>query len=270
MIIGFDKGASSAKLVMFEGNKPVFTRSFAGNEMTACEQLLDSLRAADIALSDITEIAATGIGAEKSRFEELGKKPSYVREIEATGEGGLWLSGCDGAIVVSIGTGTSIVLSEKGTHTHIGGSGVGSGMLCGLAKKLFGLNYLPDLFKLAEKGNRLAVDITVGDLFSGTETLPIDLTAANLAKCPNAANDSDWAIAIINTVLEVAGSHAALACNAYGIKNVIITGGISQTGIAKTVYENFAKLYGLNYLIPEFSGFATAIGAVRKIINGSL
>ncbi|MGI5984421.1 MAG: hypothetical protein ACOX7O_01045, partial [Oscillospiraceae bacterium] len=92
---------------------------------------------------------------------------------------------------------------------------------------------------------------------------------SNLAKCRDDATDSDWAYAIINTVMEVAGSHAALACNGYGVKNVIITGGVSQTKIAKAVYDNFTKLYKLNYVIPEFSGYATAIGAARRVINGT-
>ena len=46
------------------------------------------------------------------------------------------------------------------------------------------------------------------------------------------------------------------------------TGGISNTDIAKKVYDGFSRLYKLNYIIPEYSDFATAIGAARRCIGG--
>ena len=66
---------------------------------------------------------------------------------------------------------------------------------------------------------------------------------------------------VVNMVLEVAGSHAALACRAYGIDTVIVTGGISAAKRSKEVYDNFSRLYHLNYIVPEHSAYATAIGA---------
>lgn len=269
MIIGFDNGASAVKTVALDGDRIVFTECVVGNERKVDELLSDIFRKNEISLDDVTAIAVTGVGAEKCHFDGFGKKVSLIPEIEATGEGGSWLSKCDEAIVVSIGTGTSIVLAKGGNFKHIGGSGVGSGTIRGFSKKMFGLTNVCELFELAENGNRLNVDLTIGDLFSGTDTLPLDLTASNLAKCRDGATESDWAMAIINMVMEVAGSHAALACNGYGVKNVIITGGISQTKIAKVVYDNFSKLYKLNYQIPEYSGFSTAIGAARRILNGT-
>lgn len=268
MIIGFDKGASAVKIAALDGDRVLYTKCVVGNERIAEELLRDFITEKRISAENIEAVAVTGVGAEKSRFGDYQDKVSYVPEIEATGEGGSWLADCYDAVVVSIGTGTSIVLSRYGEYRHIGGSGVGSGTLRGFAKKMFGITDVFGLFGLAEKGNRLNVDLTIGDLFSGTDTLPLDLTASNLAKCGDGASKSDWAMALINMVMEVAGSHAALACGGFGIKNVIITGGISQTEIAKTAYDNFSKLYRLNYIIPEFSGYATAIGAARRKKSG--
>jgi type II pantothenate kinase len=109
----------------------------------------------------------------------------------------------------------------------------------------------------------------IGELFSGTDTLPPELTASNLAKADDAAAAADWAAALVNTVLEVAGSHAALACRGFGVTNVVITGGISQTAFAKAVYDNFSRLYQLNYVIPAHSDYATAIGAARRAGYGA-
>ena len=267
MILGYDTGTSAVKIVAVDGDRIVATKCIVGSGMEAEQLLSEFVREKGIDERCIQVLAATGVGAEKCRFGSLADRVVIIPEIEATGAGGSWLSGLDETVVVSIGTGTSIALARNGSYTHIGGSGVGSGTLRGIAKKMYGLSDLCDFFKLAETGNRLTVDITIGDLFSGMDTLPLDLTASNLAKASDGATESDWALAIINTVMEVAGSHAALACNGYKVQSVVITGGISQTGIAKKVYDGFSKLYGLNYVIPKFSGCATAIGAARRAMH---
>ena len=269
MIIGYDNGASAVKIIALNGDKIEATKCILGSERLAGELVFEFLKENDIPAESVEAIAVTGVGAEKCIFDGFDGKIAYVPEIEATGLGGSWLAGLDDTIVISIGTGTSLALARNGSFTHIGGTGVGSGTLRGISKKMFGTTDLKELFALAQQGNRLTVDITIGDLFSGTDTLPLDLTASNLAKASDDAASADWAMAIVNTVLEVAGSHAALACNGYNVKNVVITGGISQTAIAKTVYDGFTKLYKLNYVIPQYSGCATAIGAARRVQNGT-
>lgn len=267
MIIGIDKGASAVKLAAVERNKVLFQKTLVGDKRPAQELYYEFLTENILNEKQIKRIAVTGVGAEGDTFEGVTVPISFIPEIEATGAGGVSLAHLRSAVVVSIGTGTSIVLARMGRYTHIGGSGVGSGTLRGLAQKLFGLKDVCRLIQLADKGNRSTVDLTVGDLFSGTDTLPRELTASNLAKAEPEATEADWAKAVVNMVLEVAGSHAALACYAYGVKNVVITGGISQTKIAKDVYSDFSRLYNLNYIIPEHSGYATAIGAARRAVK---
>ncbi|MFB0920984.1 MAG: hypothetical protein QMB62_08895 [Oscillospiraceae bacterium] len=268
MILGFDNGASAVKIVALDGERIKAKKCIIGSGKTAGELIFEFIKENDIPEESIGTVAVTGVGADKCRFDDITAAIVYIPEIEATGLGGSWLSKLDEAVIISIGTGTSLVLARNGSFTHIGGTGVGSGTLRGISKKMFGTTDLREFFELAEQGNRLTVDITIGDLFSGTDTLPLDLTASNLAKADDDATKADWAMALVNTVMEVAGSHAALACNGYNVKNVVITGGISQTGIAKIVYDGFTKLYKLNYVIPEYSGFATAIGAARRVQLG--
>ena len=269
MIIGLDIGSSAVKIVAVEQDRILYTQSLVGSVKTPDVLLRDFLSERALTEQDIEKIAVTGVGAESCRFESMKCPVQHIPEIEASGEGGTWLAELHDAVVVSIGTGTAIALARDGAFTHIGGTGVGSGTLRGLSKKLFGIDDVCRLFALAETGNRLTVDLTIGDLFSGTDTLPLDLTASNLAKCQDCATDSDWAYAVINTVMEVAGSHAALACVCTNTQNVIIIGGISQTELAKKVYDNFSKLYKLNYVIPSYSGCATAIGAARRAQHGA-
>lgn len=269
MIIGFDKGATATKIIALDNDCLVFSSCVIENQLPDGELLKITLLAKGIDVSQVEKIAVTGVGAEKCVFDGISAQVTVIPEIEATGDGGTWLAKCDRAIVVSIGTGTSLVLAKDGAYSHIGGSGVGSGTLRGLSKKLFGITDLKELFALADNGNRMTVDITIADLFSGTETLPPDLTASNLAKASDSADKADWAKAIVNTVLEVAGSHAAIACGGYGVDSVIITGGVSVTDIAKEVYDGFTRLYKLNYIIPHSSDCATAIGAARRAAHGA-
>ena len=268
MIIGLDIGSSAVKTIGWENGEILFTAMTASAGCDIDTEIKCVLAASGFQISDITQIAATGVGAE-SYLKNSDLAPSHlISEIEATGEGGTWLSGIDKAIIASVGTGTSLVLAKDGEFFHVGGSGVGSGTVRGLAKKLMGITDLPEYFDCAEKGDLSRVDILIGDLFSGTDTLPVDLTASNLAKCRDDASDSDWAAAVINMVLEVAGSHSALACIGYGVNTVIITGGLSCTKIAQECYAKFDRLYKPAYIIPPYSDCATAIGAARRVANG--
>lgn len=265
MIIGIDLGASALKIIGLENDDVCFTFVENGRHRDVCTLLSEALSLNGFASGDVEAVALTGVGAEGCALDEHYKKVVAVPEIEATGCGGTYLADIDRAVVISLGTGTAVVLADEGKYTHVGGSGVGSGTVRGLAKKMTGICDMKEYFSLAETGDYSKVDMQIRDLFSGTDTLPLDLTASNFAKCGDDATDADWAAAIINMALEVAGSHAALACGGYGVENVIITGGLSQTEIAKTCYDKFDRLYPQHYVIPEYSGFATAIGAARRV-----
>ena len=268
MIIGLDIGSSAVKTIGYNNGEILFTKM---TERKGCDidaEIERVLSENHSSLSEVELIAATGVGAE-SYLKDSSLAPSQlVSEIEATGDGGTWLAGINNAIIASVGTGTALILAKDGEYSHVGGSGVGSGTVRGLAKKLIGMTDLPEYFDYAEKGDLSRVDILIGDLFAGTDTLPVDLTASNLAKCRDDASDSDWAAAVINMVLEVAGSHAALACAGYQVNTVIITGGLSCTKIAQECYKKFDRLYRPTYIIPPHSDCATAIGAARRAANG--
>ncbi|NLW66054.1 MAG: pantothenate kinase [Clostridiales bacterium] len=269
MIVGIDLGASALKIVGIERNRVLFTHAESGRKTEVGVTLGNVLSQNGYRSADVETVALTGVGAEKCVVGKGYSNVVTVSEIEATGEGGTYLAGIDSAVIVSLGTGTAIVLAKDGEYTHIGGSGVGSGTVRGLAKRMMGITDLPEYFSLAEKGDRSKVDLQIRDLFSGMDTLPLDLTASNFAKSSEEAADEDWAAAIINMALEVAGSHAALACSGFGVDTVVITGGLSQTAAAAKCYAGFDRLYPQHFIIPKYSAFATAIGAVRRAEFGA-
>ena len=154
MIIGFDKGSTTTKIVGLKGEKVLFTWSYMDSGMSAKELLFKALSEKGLDVSDAEKIAVTGVGAEKCDFGPLHDRITIIPEIEATGEGGTSLSGLGDAVVVSIGTGTSLAFARDGKYIHIGGSGVGSGTLMGIAKYMFEDCILEELFSLSEKIGR--------------------------------------------------------------------------------------------------------------------
>ncbi len=89
------------------------------------------------------------------------------------------------SLVVSVGTGTSIVL-KKDMFEHLGGTAMGGGLFMGLIKALFNINDFQEAIDLAKKGNRYNVDLKVSDIYD-PEDERVDLlfrefTAASLGK----------------------------------------------------------------------------------------
>ncbi len=91
-------------------------------------------------------------------------------------------------------------------------------------------------------------------------TLP--LTAANFGNLAEDANCADVAAGVVNLVLQAIGTMTVLACcRCCDTKTVVLTGSMTTLDQVKPNFENFERLYGIHYIIPDNATFATAIGA---------
>ena len=45
------------------------------------------------------------------------------------------------------------------------------------------------------------------------------------------------------------------------MNDIIITGNLSRMALGKVVFDKFSELYGVRFVIPDKSEFATALGA---------
>ena len=263
-IIGIDVGGSTTKIVGFDNGKmisPLFVK--ASDQLAsvygAFGKFTDTNR---INLRDIDKVMMTGVGSTFLANELYGIKAEHVSEFECVGKGGLYLSGYDKAIIVSMGTGTSIVYANKdGAIEYMGGTGVGGGTLVGLSKKLLGISDIGSLIDVAAEGDLSNVDLTIGDITKKDIGLESHMTAANFGKVSDVATKGDLALGIINMVFESVGMLAVFAARSKGINDVILTGNLTRLPQAKTIAETFSTLFGLKFTIPENSEFATAIGA---------
>ena len=235
--LGIDFGASYVDAVVFDGKKILKTRSVEKVKFTKnwLKQLAGN-----------TLVATT---REKN-------------ELECLGRGGLFLAGLKSAVVVSCGTGTAVVWARENQATiHLGGTGVGGGTIQGLGKLLLKTKVVEEIFKLAEKGDKTKVDLTVGDIVGqGIGLLPPEATAANFGKLKSVKKE-DLAQSLIAMAAETIGLVSCLAAGRTGEKKIVFVGRVSTNKLVQKYLSQVCDLFKLSPVFPDQAEYATALGA---------
>ena len=272
VIIGIDVGGSTTKIVSSYGGKinaPEFVR--ADDPLTSVYGAFGKFTTKNgLGLDDIEKVVITGVGS------SYISKPLYdlncmkAIEFDCVGRGGLYLSGLDDAIIVSMGTGTAIVHAkrdgDKVKTEYLGGTGVGGGTLVGLSKKLLSMDSVDHIVELASDGDLDKVDLRIKDLSAKDSiALPPDMTASNFGKMSDIASNADIARGIINLIFETVGMMAVFAARRENLKKVVFTGNLSIIPPAKEIFESFNRNFGIEIIVPENAQYATAIGAALAV-----
>ena len=266
VILGIDIGGSTTKIVGLRTDGSVLSmlRVRAEDQVTSLYGALGNyLTSNGLTLKDVRRVVLTGVGASYVEGDIYGLPTCKVDEFSASGTGALALSGQDSAVVVTMGTGTAFMWAEKsGSVRHLCGSGIGGGTLGGLCRKLVGMERFGQIKKLAASGDLGQVDLTIADITRNpAPTLDPTLTAANFGNLAEDASPADLAAGAVNLVLQAIGTMTVLACQCCDTKTVVLTGSMTTLDQVKPNFENFEKLYGIHYIVPENATFATAIGA---------
>ena len=266
IVLGIDIGGSTTKIVGLrrDGSVVSMLRVRAEDQVTSLYGALGNyLTSNGLSLGDVRRIVLTGVGASYVDGDIYGLPTCKVDEFSASGTGALALSGQSSAVVVTMGTGTAFLWAEEdGSVRHLCGSGIGGGTLGGLCHKLVGMERFGQIKKLAESGNLDHVDLTMKDItVHSAPTLDPDMTAANFGDLAEDATPADLAAGVVNLVLQAIGTMTVLACQCCKTQTVVLTGSMTSLPQVKANFENFEKLYGIHYIIPENASFATAIGA---------
>lgn len=136
--IGIDVGISTTKIVGIREGKVIKPlRIKATDPVTSLygafgKYLYDNR----IDLSDVEHVMLTGVGAHYIDKPVYGLPTAKADEFLADGLGAQFESKLQRMIVVSMGTGTSLVLCDGSEVRHIGGIGIGGGTLSGLSRLL--------------------------------------------------------------------------------------------------------------------------------------
>ncbi len=270
MVIGIDVGGSTTKIVGIRQTdnatsliEPQFVR--ANDPMTstygAFGKFTDENR---IQISDVDRVMMTGVGSSHIKRNLYGLECRKVEEFQAIGRGGLYLSGLDDAIVVSMGTGTAIVHAKSGGRmTYLGGTGVGGGTLMGLSKLMLSAESVEHIEEYADTGSLANVDLRIKDITADSKStgLNAELTASNFGNVSDIATKGDIALGILNMVYETIAMTSIFAARSRGVRDIVLTGNLTIIGYCRKKFEEFNHLgYGVNFVIPKLAQFATAIG----------
>lgn len=267
-IVGFretDGGASLIRPQLVKANDPVTATYGAFGKFTDENNLK---------IEDIKKVMMTGVGSSYVKRNLYGLDCERVEEFQSIGNGGLYLSGLSEALVVSMGTGTAMVHARRGGEmNYLGGTGVGGGTLMGLSKLLVGAESIEHITELAESGALSNVDLRIKDITASGSLgkLGDDLTAANFGNVSDLASKSDIALGIMNMVFETVGMVSIFASRSVGVTDIVLTGNVTQFGFCRDKYDEFNSMkdrYGVNFIIPESSRFATVIGAAMRGLDG--
>ncbi|MGM9642966.1 MAG: BadF/BadG/BcrA/BcrD ATPase family protein [Eubacteriales bacterium] len=272
-VVGIDVGGSTTKIVGFApGGKllcPMFVQ--ATDPVTSIYGAFGKFTLEnELALDDIDRIMMTGAGSHAIKSKIYNRECKTVSEFACTGIGGLYLSGLDEAIVVSLGTGTAIIHAKRtpdGTMTdYLGGTGVGGGTILGLSKKMLGVGSIDNLEQLAGEGNLGMIDLRIKDISkSGTfKGVNEDLTASNFGNLSDLATSGDIARGIINMVAETVAMMSIFAARSFGLKNIVMTGNLTTVKIVRDTFASLAPTFGVSFIVPDMSQYGTVIGAALQ------
>lgn len=270
IIVGIDVGGSTTKIVGFDGKTLLAPGLVKASDPIASVYGGFGKFTTDnkISLSSIEKVMVTGVGSSFLENNIYGIEAVHVNEFLANGRGGLYLSGIDEAIVVSMGTGTAYVYSngKTGEYVHLGGTGVGGGTLVGLADKLIGMRSIQNIANLALGGDLSNIDLRISDITENdiSPTLSNNATASNFGKVSDLASREDIALGLVNMVYETVAMLAIFSARMKNIKNVVLIGNLAVLPQAETIFSSLEKMFGMNIIIPENAAYGTVIGAALE------
>lgn len=150
--IGIDVGISTTKIVGIRNGEVVRPlRIKATDPLTSLygafgKYLYDN----KIELSDVGKVMLTGVGSAYIDKPVYGLPTEKADEFLADGLGARFEANLNRMIVVSMGTGTSLVLCDGDDIRHIGGIGIGGGTLNGLSRLLLNTDDIHQISDLAK------------------------------------------------------------------------------------------------------------------------
>lgn len=269
IVIGIDVGISTTKIVGIDEMKVVSPmRITAADPVTSLYGAFGKyLYENHIDLADVEHVVLTGVGSAYIEKPVYGLSTSRADEFVADGLGARFESKLDHIIVVSMGTGTSLVLCNGNDIHHIGGISIGGGTLQGLSRVMLQTSDIRQVSELAKHGDISHVSLMIGDISAHPlPGLPMNVTASLFANAQTDASKEDIAVGLIHTVLQSVGSAAVLSALNTDIKNFVLIGNLSLLPQCKDVFPMMEQLYNVRFHIPKYSEFCTAIGAALDYI----
>jgi type II pantothenate kinase len=176
-------------------------------------------------------------------------------------------------LLVSVGTGTSVMLADGMAVQRVGGTALGGGTLVGLGAALLATESFTELAELARSGDRRSIDLMVSDIYRpGEIALAGDLTAANLGKLAQrhsepVGQDSRYREDLAHGLMALIGENVALVCAGFGaalqVRHLVFGGSTLRDNPALTeIVGTIAQATGSQVQFLTNGEFAGALGAL--------
>ena len=262
--IGVDVGASLAKLTLREGGA-------LRHELLPADAI-ERVAERVVSLAPRT-LGLTGAGAGELARRVAGESVR-VTEFAAWGAGVRRLLAAqrpevsEPYLLVSLGTGTSVLLAQGMGVSRVGGTALGGGTVMGLGGLLLGGASFEEIIALAAKGDRRRVDLLVSDIYRpGEIALLGDATAANFGK-PGVHERTPEAGDLSHAIMGLVGENVALICAglaaAHGVRRIVYGGSTLRGNAAlRDVLALITAAFGREGVFLAEGEFAGALGALE-------
>lgn len=267
--VGVDIGATLAKIAVRNGSGELAFESMPASEIDDVAERVSSL--------DPDRVGLTGGGA-SPLAERLTAACELHEEFACWGKGARTLLEAENLLreqrylLVSLGTGTSVLMIDGDSTVRIGGTALGGGTIMGLSAALLGTTDFAEICALAERGDRTEVDLVVRDIYQpGENPLPGDLTASAFAKLasskagPRSKDPENLAAAIVGLV----GENVALICGglsyASQVQEIVFAGStIRDNETLRNTLTTITTTMGRTPLFLPHAEFGGALGAMMR------
>jgi type II pantothenate kinase len=221
-------------------------------------------------------VGLTGGGATRLA-QRLGGHALRVNEFAAWGKGAAELlketelGGARRYLLVSLGTGTSVMLVDGMAVTRIGGTALGGGTVVGLGTALLDRSDFAEIAALADRGDRRRVDLLVSDIYQPGE-IPLlgELTAASFGKLVRRGEEQPTPLRedLAHAVMGLVGENVALICAGLGATHQVdrvVFGGSTLRGnrTLREVLRLITAALGHETIFLPDGEFAGALGALQ-------
>ena len=263
---------SLTKFAHIDGNQLFLSSSPTTSDFKQIKAFLES-KARDFEFLHFTGGKSFGIFEEYSEF--LSTK--LIDEFECNVDGIKALYSLNKnkvlpeSLIVTIGTGTSMILYKNG-YSHIGGSALGGGFFMGIAHLLYNISDYHKAISIASKGNRYNVDLKVGDIYNPNDNrvdrLFRQFTASSFGKISesnykDSPSQEDLLASVVSLIGENIGLIACLTAENHEIKNIIICGGfLINNKILRSTLNILGTIRKLKIIHLKNSEFCGALGAL--------
>lgn len=269
--VGVDAGATLAKIASRQERGPSRFELVPSGDLVRVAEAVKALRP--------RTVGVTGGGAAELAGL-LDSDTARVNEFAAWGSGAAALLEASGVpaseryLLVSVGTGTSIMLVDGMAVTRLGGTALGGGTVLGLGALLTGTKDFASLTALAARGARREIDLLVSDIYrAGEIPLAGDLTASSFGRVARdlaEGRDGLWRAApedLAEAVMGLVGENVALLsaglAAAAQVRRVVFAGSTLRGNAAlEAILREITSALGRQPTFLADGEFAGALGAL--------